>query len=684
MAFKIQCPDCQAKLKLAEPPAKDIKLKCPKCEKTISIKAAPKPEEKEESAAKPSAAAAPAGKAASKAKAASKPTKPKAKSKKKAKAKPAPVQDEWDDYEDLDGDFDDFDDGYDDYEDDYDEPRPTRSKKRQGGGAKGKSKGKAAAAKSGSKKGLMIGLGILLGVGAIGGGVYAFMASGDGDSDAVASGGGSSDGGSTPSEAATSSDATADTSTPKPKVDARGQNFVSLQYIPENADAVVYVKVSELMESALLDQFKDAIPTPLQNSAALQPKAIESVVVAFWSPEDSQAQGAVRNDDVIVPAVAQMNQGFGPPGRNAQFGGPGMMAQPAGSYLYIARTFEDIKPSDMGEVKGSSTHNGQEIFDVQIPDGPPQGQAVWMPDGRTVVGGPPELVKKAIDQGSSEYRFERFDFAKSSSSNVILAFAPHDPGMMAQAPPLPPGQLSINLAEDLKAVCVQVAITDALKIDAHVVCKNSEAASKLQQDVSGKIDEGKLKLDEQIKSMGAFGIPLVPIQKILGRVKATTSSDRVVINADATNEEITALSKTAGPLIAMMGGGMGQEGGPPGFGPAGFGPPGMGGGSMKDEKPFTEEPTAADKEYGFEQDIAPIIKWRCRSCHVDKAEGGLSLRSYETLMAHSSGSGKAVTPNDPEASSFFTTARDAPAPHPKLKADELASIKAWIESGAKP
>ena len=325
MAFKIQCPGCQSKLKLAAAPTKDVKLKCPKCEKVITVKATAPDGTGDEPKAAPAPKPTAAGKAAAKAK--PKTTKTKAAAgKKKSKAKRAPVNDDWDDYEDLDGgDFDDFEDDFAD--DDYQDSKPSRGKKRKGGAAAAKGKGKAAPAKSGGNKKLMIGLGVLLGVGLIGGIIYGVIAM-NGDDDSAIASNDDGGGGSTRPTAGGGADSNSTTGggndVANANVDGTGKNFTNLQYVPAQADAIIYANISGLMASPLMGKLKDALPAEaFAGQGNIGPDDMDDMVVAFWMPANA-AQGNRTKSDRVIPVSFQNGMGqngqFG--GQGGQFGGP--------------------------------------------------------------------------------------------------------------------------------------------------------------------------------------------------------------------------------------------------------------------------------------------------------------------------------------------------------------------------
>ena len=102
---------------------------------------------------------------------------------------------------------------------------------------------------------------------------------------------------------------------------------------------------------------------------------------------------------------------------------------------------------------------------------------------------------------------------------------------------------------------------------------------------------------------------------------------------------------------------------------------------------------AAEAQVSFSEDILPLLKWRCASCHQRGAEGyqasGLDLTSYQGLMKGTK-FGPMVVPGDPETSNLMMLLdwRVAPAirmPHGKkqLSTCDRASIRTWIRQGAK-
>ena len=102
---------------------------------------------------------------------------------------------------------------------------------------------------------------------------------------------------------------------------------------------------------------------------------------------------------------------------------------------------------------------------------------------------------------------------------------------------------------------------------------------------------------------------------------------------------------------------------------------------------------AAEDIVSFKDDILPLLKWRCSSCHESGGAGyeksGLDLTSYAGVMKGTK-FGPMIIPRDPESSNLMLLLdwRASPAlrmPHGKkqLSSCDRGSIRTWIRQGAK-
>jgi hypothetical protein len=95
----------------------------------------------------------------------------------------------------------------------------------------------------------------------------------------------------------------------------------------------------------------------------------------------------------------------------------------------------------------------------------------------------------------------------------------------------------------------------------------------------------------------------------------------------------------------------------------------------------------------FSEDVLPLLKFRCTSCHQPGGEGyeqsGLDLTSYQGVMTGTK-YGPMVVPGDPETSNLMRSldwsgAAELRMPHGKkqLSVCDRDTIRTWIFDGAK-
>jgi hypothetical protein len=95
---------------------------------------------------------------------------------------------------------------------------------------------------------------------------------------------------------------------------------------------------------------------------------------------------------------------------------------------------------------------------------------------------------------------------------------------------------------------------------------------------------------------------------------------------------------------------------------------------------------AADEALTFDDNVLPVLRQRCGSCHnPDKKAGGLDITTYTGLMA-GGGSGGSIEPGDASASYLYrlVTQEDEPKmppDSPPIPEEEQAILKRWIDGG---
>lgn len=91
---------------------------------------------------------------------------------------------------------------------------------------------------------------------------------------------------------------------------------------------------------------------------------------------------------------------------------------------------------------------------------------------------------------------------------------------------------------------------------------------------------------------------------------------------------------------------------------------------------------AADERDFFRTRVEPILVGRCLECHGMESRGGLDLRTEKSVRAGGD-SGEVIVPGKPDDSLLyeFVATRKMPPKHP-LSAEEVATLREWIERGA--
>ena len=86
----------------------------------------------------------------------------------------------------------------------------------------------------------------------------------------------------------------------------------------------------------------------------------------------------------------------------------------------------------------------------------------------------------------------------------------------------------------------------------------------------------------------------------------------------------------------------------------------------------------------FSRDVAPILVGRCRRCHIDRSSGGLSMSTFDAL-ARGSRKGPVIVPGSSRRSRLIMMLESGKMPRggDKLAEKELATLRNWIDAGAK-
>ena len=106
-------------------------------------------------------------------------------------------------------------------------------------------------------------------------------------------------------------------------------------------------------------------------------------------------------------------------------------------------------------------------------------------------------------------------------------------------------------------------------------------------------------------------------------------------------------------------------------------------GAIPKSAPTTGENESAS-QVGFVRDVAPLLVANCRGCHIDRASGGFSMQTFETLL-RGSRKGTVIVPGMRRRSRLFVLLANGEMPRDgdPLPKDALETIGRWIDSGAR-
>jgi mono/diheme cytochrome c family protein len=104
-------------------------------------------------------------------------------------------------------------------------------------------------------------------------------------------------------------------------------------------------------------------------------------------------------------------------------------------------------------------------------------------------------------------------------------------------------------------------------------------------------------------------------------------------------------------------------------------------------QPASNSGTEAAPPATFAASVQPIVAQRCAKCHVEESKGQYSLDSLESALAGGKNGAAVVVAGNGEGSLLYqmvagTAEKRMPPKGEPLSAEDVATIKRWIDSGA--
>ncbi len=106
--------------------------------------------------------------------------------------------------------------------------------------------------------------------------------------------------------------------------------------------------------------------------------------------------------------------------------------------------------------------------------------------------------------------------------------------------------------------------------------------------------------------------------------------------------------------------------------------------SLPPLEPLNAMAGSASSDVSFVKAVVPILVGKCGRCHVQRAQGQFSMATFQTL-AKGTPAGVVFFPKDADGSRLIEVIEsgDMPRGGQKLSEEELATLKGWIQAGAR-
>lgn len=287
-------------------------------------------------------------------------------------------------------------------------------------------------------------------------------------------------------------------------------NFVDLDYLPQNVDAVVHVRLASLLKAPVLDTIRRKNPAAFNNGMTnvIQPEDIDSLTIGIWEAGSGGAE---------VPGAAMLLAGGG--------GAPGWIA--------VARCSRAVNPGGVG-LSLAEKYNGVDLYRDT------SNTYLWFADTYTVVMGDQAEIKAAVDRNGKEFRQEKFDFAPSSGEVVIAVVGMQNKGAAASSLGSTPfanaAQLQNLMHSNVDRWGMSLGVSSNISMDLGLNCKSGSGAQQIQTELQNLLSQGRSQLN--LLSSSPFGAApqLQTIVKLGGELL-----DGIKVSQSGTTVSLTAL-----------------------------------------------------------------------------------------------------------------------------------------------
>ena len=256
-------------------------------------------------------------------------------------------------------------------------------------------------------------------------------------------------------------------------------NRIDLAYLPEDVESVAVIRVADIWNSPLVQKLKT------------NPMAVRVI-------EQMQTESSLTPADVVTMTVAMPKPPAGARSMTFEEGFKLGQTNPGVTVMRMSRPYDSGQFTFVGQKGLPAEHNGTSYLRA-----PPRQlvfitSAAWFPNSTTVVVGPENAVKAAIDRGAKSARHPGFDFV-DPSQHILFVHAPRNlaPVEQRKASPAAPGTPAVaqKLTESLDlhgdAVWVGVKFGEGVDVQVQVKCPGDDAAGKMKVSLEESLKAAK-------------------------------------------------------------------------------------------------------------------------------------------------------------------------------------------------
>lgn len=315
-----------------------------------------------------------------------------------------------------------------------------------------------------------------------------------------------------------------------------GGNFVDLDYLPQNVDAVVHIRLRDVLNAPVLANIKNRNPAAFNNGMTnvIQPEDIESITMGIWENGSATAE--------LPGAAALLSSGNGATG-----------------WIAVARCSRAVNPGGAG-LSIAEKYKGIDLYRDT------SNKFHWFADTYTVVIGDEAEIKASVDRNGKEFRQEKFDFAPSSGQIVIAAVGMQNQNSaassLAGSPFAAASQLQTLMNSSVDRWGMSIGVSSNISVDLGLNCKTGSGAQQIHTEFQNLLAQGRSQLTQLSSSPLSAAPQLQTVIKIggdlLNSVQVSQSGTTVSLSASIQKSQIDQIADLANsmPGAGMMPPGM--------------------------------------------------------------------------------------------------------------------------------